>query len=301
MIRRTIHRAERIARRLGRTRRAPVAGGDYRVVSPFVDLPLAAAWEPWMDAVYAAALSLGPGAVVDVGVNRMQTLFKVLSLDPARRYVGFEPQLPAAICARAFAEANRLDGVTIVAAGLSDAPGLLPLKLRSPLGFDGAASIADDRPDGFYRASVPIPLLQGDAALAALGLDAVRLINVDVEGAELEVLRGLSAALARGPIVTFEVLSLWRDPAGRPEEEALAALRRARAAAVADLLHAAGMQLFHVRADGLAPLDALDVEVGDDLGLCNYAAAPHAEAGAFAAAVAAQVRVRGGPAPSPSG
>ena len=126
-----------------------------------------------MDAAYVAALALGSGAVVDVGVNRMQILVKILSLDPNRRYVGFEPQLEAALAARDFAKRNGLDEVEIVCAGLADTSGLTVLRLRPENGFDGAASINDGRPDGFYCGRMAIPIVEGDAALVTLDVGKV--------------------------------------------------------------------------------------------------------------------------------
>ena len=63
--------------------------------------------EPWIDAVFGQILNSRPGVFVDVGVNLGQTLFKILALDPGRRYVGFEPQLACAFMLQSFIDENR--------------------------------------------------------------------------------------------------------------------------------------------------------------------------------------------------
>ena len=48
--------------------------------------------EPRLMAPLARALAAHDGPFVDIGVNTVQTLLKVLHLDPGRAYLGFEPQ-----------------------------------------------------------------------------------------------------------------------------------------------------------------------------------------------------------------
>ena len=63
--------------------------------------------EPHLLGVLRAALEARRGAFVDVGAYTGQTLVKLLLIEPTRRYVGFEPQPPAAAYVARLLEANR--------------------------------------------------------------------------------------------------------------------------------------------------------------------------------------------------
>jgi hypothetical protein len=70
------------------------------------------------------------------------------------------------------------------------------------------ASIVDGfRPRQFYNYTRRIYAARGDEIIESLGITSIAVIKIDVEGAELEVMRGLRATLARyRPFVVFEVL-----------------------------------------------------------------------------------------------
>ncbi|MEO0682228.1 MAG: FkbM family methyltransferase [Pseudomonadota bacterium] len=267
-----------------RTRR--LGARNYAVGRGLLDRPpRQEAFEPWIDAAYAGALAAFEGAVLDVGVNRMQSFFKFLSIDPDRRYLGVEPQLPAAMAVQDFIDRNDLTQAAILCAGLSEAPGTAVLNLRRGHGYDASASIVTLRPARFYTERRLAPLITGDSAVEALEIDAVALIKIDVEGAELEVLRGFSATLARhGPAVVFEVLNDWAAPGEDPQARAISAERDRRARAVSDLFAAAGYAILEVRSEGLRPTPAIERKVSADLALCNYAAVPTPKVEAFSAA-----------------
>jgi FkbM family methyltransferase len=75
-------------------------------------------------------------------------------------------------------------------------------------GGTGSSLIAKDLPDGAfaYELREEVRLTTLDAYLKKAGIDKIDLLKIDVEGLELEVLRGASAALASGRIdrIQFE-------------------------------------------------------------------------------------------------
>ncbi|EKV27402.1 hypothetical protein C882_1904 [Caenispirillum salinarum AK4] len=111
------------------------------------------------------------------------------------------------------------------------------------------ASLAHNVHDvGFFRRSQSVLTVRGDDMVAALGLEAVTLLKVDVEGAELEVLRGFERTLAAHvPFVVFELLPARRD-AGDDDS------RVKRAAALMDLLGAHGYRFRQIGDDTLGPV-----------------------------------------------
>ena len=83
---RNMYRADRPKRSVaigGRSYALPTSRGSF--------LNFSAEHEPWLDRVYEAALRMKGGTFVDVGVNRGQTLAKMLRIAPENRYVGIEP------------------------------------------------------------------------------------------------------------------------------------------------------------------------------------------------------------------
>jgi len=209
--------------------------------------------EPHLLAALRAALGTRSGCFVDVGAYTGQTLVKLLIVDPHRRYVGFEPQLGAADYVRLLLEANGGNG-EVVAAALGERNGPVDLLLAGELGgefHDGASVVDGFRPSHHYAERRVVPMLRGDDALAGLG-GQVAVIKIDVEGAELDVLRGLLATLKRDrPVIFLEVL-----PFGGATN--VATLRARRAAELRELLEQAGYRMLAIEASSaLAPAEQL--------------------------------------------
>ena len=163
------------------------------------------------------ALALIPdadGCYLDIGANHGQSILAIAIFKPDARIVSFEanPLLAAKLTRRY--EGN--PKVTVIAKGLSDRPGSLPLYVPSYKGFlydalasldrDAAASWISDRtvfrfdPASLSVAEVPCEVATlDDYALAPV------FIKVDVQGYEYNVLRGALQTLRRyEPVVLVE-------------------------------------------------------------------------------------------------
>lgn len=162
--------------------------------------------EEWISDAFRVALKIKPGAFVDVGANFGQTLVKKLAIDPLRPYIGFEPQVLACAFIENFLSSNRLDNHVVLPIALSDRSHTTMLGVSRP--GDEAASIIDEfRPADFYTDHRYVQVARGDDVLQDIGITSVSLIKIDVEGAELEVLKGFSRTIAsQRPFVVFEVL-----------------------------------------------------------------------------------------------
>src|SRR5215472_16962963 len=84
-------------------------------------------WEEWLDPVFEAAFKCAHGSFLDVGVNLGQTLLKMLTYDPARQYIGFDPQPACCFMVQRFIDENRLTNCRIVPVGLYDQNGIVTL------------------------------------------------------------------------------------------------------------------------------------------------------------------------------
>jgi FkbM family methyltransferase len=247
--------------------------------------------EVWLFHGIERVLAGRRGAFVDVGVNVGQTLIKVKTADPARQYIGFEPNPNCLGYAQHLVDVNKFTACTIVPVGLSDRNGLMKLFLNPDV--DPSATIVEGfREPERYARQMLVPVFVGDDVLDDLGVGEVAAIKIDVEGGELDVLRGFRRTLARSaPIVFCEVLPVF-DAATE-----MGAFRVKRHAELLHVLEAAGYALFRVHVD-----DTLE-EVTDfggvhaDMTLSNYMFVPNSRIEAFRrsfgiAAAASDGRVR---------
>ncbi len=215
-----------------------------------------------------------PGHFIDVGANLGQTLGKVLTLDPKRAYLGFEPQIAACFFCKRFLLDNGLRRMQILPIGLSDEDGIRQFWSRGEA--DTMASLVQPDDDGTEVTLVPVR--RGDQVLAELGIREIAAIKIDVEGAELEVLRGLAGTLAeQRPPVLFEVLRNFtgHDPVPVPEPEAAA--QRVNAAALFDFFTAANYAIHQIDARGAEiepPISAFELDDPAGFKGANYLAKP---------------------------
>lgn len=228
-------------------------------------------WERWLDPALGRLLRGRPGTFVDVGVHLGQTLLKVKRLSPQTPYVGFEPNLATLAQVRAMARRRRLDGCDFYPLALGAAPGVAALHSRGGDSDAAASLVGGFRQEDFYAGSRVVSVAVGDDLLTAAGRRPVALIKIDVEGGELEVLRGLQRTLAGDrPPVFCEVLPVYEPthPTG--------IFRLRRQEAMEEILKMLDYRIFRIGHDGgLQPLDRVGIH--RRLDLCDYLFLPAAD------------------------
>jgi len=148
---------------------------------------------------------LAPGDVfLDIGANiGYFSVLAGLTVAPTGRVIAFEPHPAAREILRQAVAANRLDQIVeIVPAAVADRDGVVSLFLSQ----DSVLSTTDPsrsplRSDFTFPDSIEVPRLAVDGWLAGNpGLaPRIRVIKIDVEGTEADVLRGMRETLRSCP------------------------------------------------------------------------------------------------------
>lgn len=183
----------------GQRWRMPVARGQ---TGGYRNLP-----EPWMSDALRRLFLLSPdSAFMDVGVNMGQTLVKVKSIGRNIPYIGFEPNPFCVQYVRRFIEENRLPHCEVVPIGLGDMADVVTFFTRSAA--DPGATIVDQSKQAQsssqrqHVAVFPLDGLSND-----LLPPRVRIVKIDVEGAELATISGMRNFIEQQrPWIVCEVL-----------------------------------------------------------------------------------------------
>ena len=233
------------------------AGFSLRVdpADPFQARMLLGSFDPAVTAVVERYCRPGATAI-DAGAHLgYLTLHMARAVGPRGAVHAFEcdPRLAGRL--REHVALNGFDWVRVSEAALLDrSRGEVTLRLTDQLGWATVKLGVWPEP-----ASIPVPATTLDDHLSAEGVDpcSVGFIKVDVEGAELEALRGMAATLAAAsPPVLAEYIP-WRMRAeDRDPEELL------------DLMREHGYRPWSIRADpraGLRLLPGVGGSEGDDV------------------------------------
>jgi FkbM family methyltransferase len=129
----------------------------------------------------------------DVGANiGVITVPLAAAVGPKGRVVAFEPSAPNVERLRRNAELNGAENVEVMAVAVGRRSGSLALHLSADPAFHSTVA-TPSHPQGSATAKVPVVSL--DETWIRSGRPAVSVLKVDVEGAELDVLKGAAALL----------------------------------------------------------------------------------------------------------
>jgi FkbM family methyltransferase len=203
-----------ILKSLSRALRIPPAGTRFEGLSLKIPLiyglgadHLSRTLRPWTYHFLARALPARPGSFIDIGANVGLYLIWLKSIDESRDYIGFEPNPACYFYLQELIRCNGFSSASAYPLALSDCRAQRTFHARR-LGDKMGSLLADhriekDRPFSFNVITEP-----GDPVIEELSPPAISAIKIDVEGFELEVLRGLKGTLMQHrPLVICEVLA----------------------------------------------------------------------------------------------
>ena len=167
--------------------------------------------ERWMINLLQNILPLKKGNFIDVGVNIGPTLLKLRSVDADRPYFGFEPNPHCVHYSSKLIELNQFPNTTLFPFGVSNSTGVGELNFYNKGESDASASmISDFRPEETVKKTIFIPLYENNTFSSLLGEQAIAFVKIDVEGAELEVIKSFESIIKKHkPIILIEILPVY--------------------------------------------------------------------------------------------
>ena len=171
-----------------------------------------------------------PGmTVIDAGANIGEvSLFVAKRVGPGGRVYSFEPVAELTDRLRRHVSMNGFDNIEVVQSGLSDRAGQAEIygpaePFRDGTQHAGLSTLYANSQRGRSLGTIPLTTL--DEFVEMRHLPRLDLVKVDVEGAELPVLRGARAVLAEHrPWLVVEVQQETSEAAGYDQREILAFL-----------------------------------------------------------------------------
>ncbi len=170
--------------------------------------------EKWMSGILKKLFRHYDGTFLDIGTNLGQTLVKVKTVDPARNYIGIEPNPSCIFYLQHLVSINNWDNVMLIPAGIY--PSNCLLNLVGEHDTHGSSTVIDDFQNSTVFSVLKtklVPLLSFTTIQQSISKDDISFIKIDVEGAEVEVMESLFETLKLSrPIVLLEVWQSKGDP-----------------------------------------------------------------------------------------
>ncbi|MBT9315658.1 FkbM family methyltransferase [Leptothoe spongobia] len=227
--------------------------------------------EAWMIGLLKHLLRKKQGAFFDVGINLGQTLIKVKGVELKRKYIGFEPNPTCVFYVKKLIEKNQFEDCTIVPVGLFTEDKMLSLECLTDSEFDSSASLIENFRSGqtIYR-RILVPCFRFENIRDTVNSDNVGIVKIDVEGAELEVVKSLYQLLkTQQPIVLLEILPVYSTEN---------TMRKERQEELERIFNELNYSFFRVEKDkntfvGLKKIE--NIGIHSDLNQCDYVFMPN--------------------------
>lgn len=160
--------------------------------------------EKWLIRLIKASYNIINGPFIDVGANIGQTLLYIKSYKKEILYLGFEPNPTCVHYLNCLVRANSLINTNIYPTGLSEISSTVQLFLNQKV--DPGATIIEGLREN-QKESIFVNISNFDNAINLTEIKEKCFIKIDVEGAELQVIKGMKHFIEiNRPIIVCEVL-----------------------------------------------------------------------------------------------
>lgn len=168
-------------------------------------------WEPWMVTLMQRIVPLEGGLFVDVGANIGQTLLKIKGVAPRMEYLGFEPNPSCNHYLGILIEKNNLKMARVIPIGIAQKEGIITLVRYNQRLSDSTASIVPGfRSESKICGEMNIPIYNLNTIKQSVNFSGLSVLKIDVEGAELEVLREFKEEIIEyQPLILLEILPVY--------------------------------------------------------------------------------------------
>ena len=220
--------------------------------------------EEWFIHLLKKILPTVNGCFVDVGMNIGQTLLKLNAIDANIPYIGFEPNPLCYHYCRKLIEANGIHNYSLYPVGLFDKDQILTLFMDKDYA-SGASVLPHFRKQmEKYYIHLNVPLFVGDEILEKHNTK-VGVLKADVEGAELEVVKGCLEIIKRDlPVLILEILPVYTTG------DSNAIYRKKREEELLAVLFNLGYQMFLISETDASITPLHHIEVHGDMRKTNY-------------------------------
>lgn len=216
--------------------------------------------EKWLIKLFSEISTLKGGSFIDVGANLGQTLIKIKSVNLGIRYIGLEPN---PICVSYLIELikkNKFKNCEILPVGLSNKNSLVKLNCYHG-DTDSSASILE----GFRKAKINqsfwVSTFNFESIYELLDIEKISIVKIDVEGAELEVIKGMEEIFVQHrPFIFCEILPVY-------DKKKIFRLNRQKE--IEHIIKKLKYRIFRIlKEDKLVLLEQIGIH--SNLDLCNY-------------------------------
>lgn len=161
--------------------------------------------------------------IIDVGAHAGQFTKLFSTIVPNGRVYAFEPGSYARSILNKVILLHHLNNVTQINKGLGESSKeehlIMPVKKSGSLGF-GLSHLRGESQDVKNTISETINIITLDAFAESESLERINLIKADIEGWEMQLLRGAKSIIKKWhPVLTLEVNRLFLARAGNTPEE----------------------------------------------------------------------------------